>query len=535
MGLASLLGYGIIGGYKPNVRKSQMSTPLRVLLVEDSKGDANLIVLELQDSGYDPEFERVDTPEAFRAALTRQTWDVIICDYFLPRFSGLDALAMVKERELDLPFIIVSGVIGEDVAVAAMRSGAYDYVIKNNLARLGPAVQRALQEVEERRARRRAEEAQRQQRVFLQQVVDINPHFIFAKDREGRFTLGNEAFARAYGTTVEELPGKTDADFNPNRELVERYRQEDLAVIESKQELVVPEDSVVNSHGQELWRHTIKRPIVDEDGQVRQVVGVVIDITDLKRVQQSLAEARDQALEASRLKSQLLANVSHDLRTPLGAILGHTEMLQAGVYGPLSEQQYKATTRIVAGVEQLLGFIRNLLGQAQIEAGKIVLNFESFTPAELLETIRTTTNMLAQAKGVDLISEVAPDMPAAVSGDFYWLRQILANLVSNAIKFTEQGMVRVHIYQADDVYWAIQVSDTGCGIPPEAQSYIFEPFRQVDESGARGQRTGSGLGLSIVKQLTTLMGGKITLTSEVGEGSAFTVLLPLKPLQEIAA
>jgi DNA-binding NtrC family response regulator len=144
-----------------------MSTPLRVLLVEDSKGDANLIVLELQDSGYAPEFERVDTPEAFRAALTRQTWDLIICDYFLPRFSGLDALAMVKESGLDLPFIIVSGVIGEDVAVAAMKSGAYDYVMKGNLARLGPAVQRALQEAEERRARRRAEEAQRQQRVFL--------------------------------------------------------------------------------------------------------------------------------------------------------------------------------------------------------------------------------------------------------------------------------------------------------------------------------------------------------------------------------
>jgi PAS domain S-box-containing protein len=510
-----------------------MSTSLRVLLVEDSKGDAKLIMLELQDSGYDPEFERVDTPEAFGAALTGQTWDVIISDYFLPRFNGLDALAMAKENGLDLPFIIVSGVIGEDVAVAAMKSGACDYVMKDNLVRLGPAVQRALQEAEERRARRRAEEAQRQQRVFLQQVIDINPHFIFAKDREGRFTLANEAFARACGTTVEEMLGRTDADINSNQELAERYRQEDLAVIESNQELVVPEDRTV-VQGQEFWRHTIKRPIVDEHGQVHQVLGVVMDITDLKQVQQSLAQARDQALEASRLKSQLLANVSHDLRTPLGAILGHTEMLQGGVYGPLSEQQYEATTKIVANIEQLLGFIRNLLGQAQIEAGKVVLNIETFAPAELLETIRTTTNMLAQAKGVELISDVAPDMPAAISGDFYWLRQILANLLNNAIKFTEQGMIRVHVYQADDVSWAIQVSDTGCGIPKEARSYIFDPFRQVDGTITRTQHTGSGLGLSIVKQLTTLMGGKVTLTSEVGEGSTFTVILPLKPVQEEA-
>jgi signal transduction histidine kinase len=207
-------------------------------------------------------------------------------------------------------------------------------------------------------------------------------------------------------------------------------------------------------------------------------------------------------------------------------------MLQAGIYGSLSRQQYEATTKIVAGVEQLLSFINNLLGQAQIEAGKIVFNIESFAPVELFETMRATTSMLAQAEGLKLISNVAPDMPATVSGDFYWLRQILTNLVSNAVRFTEQGTVQVHIYQADDDCWAIQVSDTGCGIPAEAQFYIFDAFRQVDGSVTRKQRAGSGLGLSIVKQLTTLMGGQVTLTSEVGKGSTFTVLLPLKPIQE---
>jgi CheY-like chemotaxis protein len=144
-----------------------MNTALRVLLVDDSKGDANLIVLELQDSGYAPEFERVDKPETFRAALTGQSWDIIICDYFMPRFSGLDALAMVKENDLDLPFIIVSGVIGEDVAVAAIKSGAYDYVMKDNLVRLGPAVRRALQEAEDHRARKQAEEEVRRRNQEL--------------------------------------------------------------------------------------------------------------------------------------------------------------------------------------------------------------------------------------------------------------------------------------------------------------------------------------------------------------------------------
>jgi PAS domain S-box-containing protein len=158
-----------------------MDTPLRVLLVEDSEADARLIVLELQQSGYDPKVERFYTPETFRAALTGKPWDIVIADYFMPRFDGLDALAMVKESGLDLPFIIVSGVIGEDVAVAAMKSGAHDYVMKDRLTRLGPAVQRALQEAEGRRAREWAEEAVRRRAGELNAlqatVLDITtPH-----------------------------------------------------------------------------------------------------------------------------------------------------------------------------------------------------------------------------------------------------------------------------------------------------------------------------------------------------------------------
>ncbi len=262
---------------------------------------------------------------------------------------------------------------------------------------------------------------------------------------------------------------------------------------------------------------------------------IIRDITERKRAEEALALAHEQALEASRLKSQLLANVSHDLRSPLGSVMGYTEMLQAGIYGPLAEQQYAALTEIIDSTEQLLNFANNLLGQAQIESGKVVLNVRPFAPVDLLEAIQSTSKALAQAKGLELIGQVAPDMPTTLSGDLYWLRQILVNLVSNAVKFTDQGTVKVHIYQSDENHWAIKVSDTGCGIPAEAQSYIFEPFRQVDGAATRKQHTGSGLGLSIVKQLTALMGGRVTLTSEVGQGSVFTVLLPLTPVQEKAA
>jgi signal transduction histidine kinase len=182
----------------------------------------------------------------------------------------------------------------------------------------------------------------------------------------------------------------------------------------------------------------------------------------------------------------------------------------------------------------LLNFVNNLLGQAQIESGKVILNVRPFAPDDLLKVISSTTKVVAQSKGLKLIGQVAPDVPATLSGDLYWLRQIVVNLVGNAVKFTDQGTVKMRVYQVDENYWAIQVSDTGCGIPVEAQSYIFDPFRQADEIATSAYQTGSGLGLSIVKQLTALMGGQVTLISEVGRGSTFTVLLPLAPMQEEA-
>lgn len=239
-----------------------------------------------------------------------------------------------------------------------------------------------------------------------------------------------------------------------------------------------------------------------------------------------LVIARDQALEASRLKTELLAKVSHELRTPLGIILGYTEMLQTGFYGPLCPEQQQPTREIVDSTTYLTNLIADLLSQAQLDAGRFELKIGSFAPVDILAALYSKMNPLAQAKGLTLILTTAPDMPTVLCGDPNRIQQILINLVGNAIKFTKQGNVQVHFYQPDPEHWALQISDTGPGIPSEAQSYIFEPFRQVDGSITR-QHAGVGLGLSIVKQLTALMGGQITLTSTAGQGSTFNIILPL--------
>lgn len=250
------------------------------------------------------------------------------------------------------------------------------------------------------------------------------------------------------------------------------------------------------------------------------------EIIEHERTEKALALARDQALAASRLKTELLAKVSHELRTPLGAILGFAEIIAVGLYGPLSDQQHKIMTRIIENTHDLTGLVNELLDQAQLDAGKLKLNLGVFAPAEVVEQTLSKMNVLAQTKGLSLTADIAADVPATLWGDPARLQQILVNLVGNAIKFTQKGAVRVYVYRPDAAHWVLQVSDTGSGIPLEAQGYIFEPFRQVDGSMTR-QHGGAGLGLSIVKQLTELMNGQITLESEEGQGSIFTIQLPL--------
>ena len=254
-------------------------------------------------------------------------------------------------------------------------------------------------------------------------------------------------------------------------------------------------------------------------------------IVERKLAQEALALARDRALEASRLKSELLAKVSHELRTPLGAVLGYTELLQNGTFGPISEQQIEATAEVIDSTQYLTALVNELLDQAQLEAGKLALNVAPFTPRDLITQVEGRMSVLAQAKGLSLTTVIEADIPDMLAGDRSRLQQILVNLVSNAIKFTKTGTVGVRLYCPDASHWAMQVSDTGSGIPIEAQNDIFEPFHQIDGSTTREQ-TGSGLGLSIVKQLTALMKGQVILESEVGRGSTFTILLPLSPIQE---
>ncbi len=259
------------------------------------------------------------------------------------------------------------------------------------------------------------------------------------------------------------------------------------------------------------------------------------DIQMRKQAEELLTGMRDQAVQASMIKSQLIANVSHDLRTPLNAILGYGDMLLDGVFDPLKPNQAEVIQQILYSAHQVNLFISDLLDQGLLERGKLRLTITDFPPDELVQLIFALNGPAAANRGLSLRHEIGSGFPERIRGDLRRLQQILMNLVGNAVKFTDKGSVTVRLLLAGADCWAMEVEDTGIGIPAEAQSYIFEPYRQVEDmassrGGAVNLRGGSGLGLSIVQHLVTHMGGHIELRSAPGEGSTFRVILPLNPL-----
>lgn len=238
------------------------------------------------------------------------------------------------------------------------------------------------------------------------------------------------------------------------------------------------------------------------------------------------------AQEASDFKTHLLARVSHELRTPLGVIVGMAEMLRLEAYGTMTSEQKKLLERIQVNSKFLETTFSELLEQSQLDREMLPMQMISFSPARILGKITPEFQQDAQEKGLQFEEHIAPELPETLWGIPTRVEQILYHMISNAIKFTQTGSVRVDWFKPDERHWAMRVTDTGIGIPKKHRESIFEPFRQVDETIAR-EYGGIGLGLSIVKRLTSSMKGTIRLESELGKGSTFTVTLPfVEPTKE---
>ena len=367
----------------------------------------------------------------------------------------------------------------------------------------------------------RAEEALSEERKVLRTLIDNVPDFMYVKDVDCRFLVANLAVARQMGVqTAEELLGKNDFDFYP-REIARTFYEDEARVIRSGQAEFNREEAGLDADGNASQVMTTQVPLRDKNGRVTGLVGIGRDISHLKRVQEEMQKAREAAEAASQAKSEFLANMSHEIRTPLNGVMGMTDLALETELTP-EQREYLETVKMSG--DSLLTVINDILDFSKIEAGKIDLEALDFNVRDSLESSLKTLALRSDEKGLELLCEVAPEVPEVLRGDSSRLRQIVINLVGNAIKFTDTGEIaikaQVESKEGADYVCLFTVEDTGIGIPEDKRELIFKAFSQADTSTTR-KYGGTGLGLAISTRLVNMMGGRIWVESEVGRGSQF--------------
>ena len=561
-----------------------MSQALRVLIVEDSEDDALLLVRALRRAGYDVVHERVDTAEDMMAALARQGWDIVVSDYSMPNFTGTGALALLKKSGLDIPFIFVSGTIGEDTAVAAMKAGAQDYIMKGNLTRLTPAIEREVGESRVRRERRRAEEQVQHHRRRQAGLHDINLAITSTLELHKVLTLLLAKIDQLlpYSATAVRLYNKETQALEAivSRNVDEEQTESEVSdaggslarrVFDTKTPLVSsnlhtdPRLSDPESFRKRGLVSYLGVPLIAKD----EALGVLsfytkeehlfaddeIEFLSTLAGQAAIAihnsrlfeETKRQAVElekANKIKDEFLSIMSHELKTPITVINGYTRMIQEKVVGETNPEQEKVVGKILSCSNELLSLVNAVLDASRLEAQTLKADFRPLKLTTFLIDLKSDYAYLLD-KELVVNWDYPPDLPS-INTDGAKLRQILQNLISNAIKFTERGEVNVSARVIEGVrdqqsgvgtgprppipvarWLEFKVKDTGIGIPRESLSSIFGIFQQGDSS-ARRSHGGIGLGLYIVQKFTDMLGGSVAVTSEPGKGSTFTVTIPCR-------
>jgi two-component system sensor histidine kinase/response regulator len=369
---------------------------------------------------------------------------------------------------------------------------------------------------------RLAEQVLLDERDMLQSIMDHLPDFVYVKDRAGRYVVVNEAVRQVLkARSVSEVVGKSNEDFLPaNQAALERA--DDEQVMSSGEALIDREEQMIDdATGKKLWLLTSKLPLFDNHGNVHGLVGIDRNVSRLKESEEQLRAAKEAADEANRAKSDFLANMSHEIRTPMNAIIGMTDLL---LETQLTKTQREYLSMVQDSGESLLMLINDILDFSKIEAGKFELDCSTFDIRETLGDTMKGLGLRAHGKGLELAFRVDSDIPKYLQGDPGRIRQIVVNLVGNAIKFTETGEVVLEIEcqerDASQVRLRFTVIDTGIGISEEHRSRVFEEFEQADASTTR-KFGGTGLGLAISSRLVQLMKGNIRVESEIGKGSKF--------------
>ncbi|MCK6624105.1 MAG: response regulator [Anaerolineae bacterium] len=498
--------------------------PIHILHLEDDLADAELVQVKLEAAGLTCQITHVQTRAEFDKVLRLSNPEIILADFHLPMYDGMSALRLAQEICPDVPFIFVSGTLGEDAAIEGLTEGATDYVLKQKLSRLVPAVKRALHEAENWRERQRAEEELRK----LSQAVAQSANMIVITDIQGRIEYANPRFTETTGYTLDEALGQTTQILKSGHTPPEVYQQLWATITAGKEWR--GEFYNKKKNGELYWESASISPIKNADGVITHFLAVKEDITERKRAEETRAKLEDQLRHAQKMESigRLAGGVAHDFNNMLTVIQGYCALMQDQIPAgdPLLadlNQIRRASERASTLTRQLLAFSRQqVLAPTVLDLNELVANLQK---------------MLGRLIGEDItLSTILQPGLWSIIADPGQMEQVIMNLVVNARDAMPTG--GQIILETDNVYIdasyaqtnlevpigpcvLLVITDTGHGMDKPTLARIFEPFFTTKEQGK-----GTGLGLATVYGIVKQSGGHITVYSEPGQGTTFKIYLP---------
>jgi signal transduction histidine kinase/CheY-like chemotaxis protein len=532
-----------------------MAIPLRVLIAEDRPSDAELMVYELKRSGYVPEWKRVETEEEYVAEL-QSIPEVILADNTLPDFGALQALTALKNSGLDIPLVMVTGSISEEVAVERIKQGASDYILKDRMARLGPAVKRALEEKILRDEKRKANDLLRRNLQRIKALHEINVAITSTLDLhtvldvllekiDQLLPLGAAITVRLLSSgrllpaacrNIDENewkaartgPGTGPAQraFETTKPVVIRNVQVDPNTRDSHfakkyglfSRLVIPLIAKEQPLGILSLYTREEREFTDEE------VELLVTLAGQAAIAIHNAQIYTAMENSNRVKSEFLSVVSHELRTPLNVVMSYASMIKDKIFGEINTAQENALSKILLRGNEQLKLINSILYTTSLETHEAIITNQRIDLTEFLDELQSSY-VTFETPTLRIDWDYSSNLPD-ITTDRTKLRQIFDNLISNAIKFTPQGRVSISVRHFPEREQLIfEVADNGIGIPTAMLPFVFDKFRQGDSSNTRSY-AGVGLGLYIAQEFARLLGGSVTVESEVEKGSTFTVTLP---------
>jgi len=617
-----------------------MEKTLNILVIEDLEDDLLLLIRHLKKNGYSVNYYRVVNEQELNTALQRGGWDLVISDYSLPHFTGLLALKAFKKFNLDIPFILLSGTIGEDVAVEAMKSGASDYIMKDKLTRLIPAIERGLSEAKNRRekydAQKQLRESEESYRTLVENAVDIiatispNGEVLTINDavktigdwekdeiiwkpfnnlihpddlekvysrmqktfegiqqdeyelrlqkKNGSYIIGSVKTTRLlkYGkifgilvfirdvTARKEMEEKiavfskasnqspvsiiiTDLNgevsfVNNHFQISTGFSKDDIKLLKAK-DLIAPEltqeeyetiwkEVKLNEIwrgeyysktklGISLWESVSITPIKDDDSNIIRYLIIKIDMTQRKEMLSDLLKAKRVAEAANKIKSEFLAQMSHEIRTPLNTMLSSLQLFKTMLGDSLDEDEISCLKGAESASQRIIRTIDLILNMTEVQVGSYEPEMKEINIySEILEKLILEKYTECKNKGLEITLSKQTDLTEAIV-DEYSVFQIFDNIISNAIKYTSEGSVKINCSELNGNL-SVSVIDTGIGISRDNLSSIFRAFSQEDHGYTR-RYDGNGLGLTLVHEYCKLNNAIIEVESEKGFGSTFTV------------